>query len=115
MKCLFLALLLLGQIGLAQSTRDYAKQMRFPVQKWKMKNGLEILVHEDYSTPLVSFHQWYRVGSRNEKPGMTGIAHFFEHLMFKGSKKYSADDFEDLIQANGGVNNAFTSYDYTGY
>lgn len=94
---------------------DYSKKIQFDVKNFKLENGLEVLVHEDFSTPLVSFHQWYKVGSRNEKPGMTGIAHFFEHLMFKGTKKFSSDDFENLIQANGGTNNAFTTFDYTGY
>lgn len=95
--------------------KDYANQIRFPVKTFKLKNGMEVLVHENYTTPLVSFHQWYHVGSRDEKPGMTGIAHFFEHMMFKGTKKYTSDDFENLIQSNGGTNNAFTTYDYTGY
>ena len=72
-------------------------------------------MHEDFSTPLVSLHQWFAVGSRHERPGMTGMAHFFEHLMFKGTSRYSGHDFEHLIQANGGTNNAFTSLDYTGY
>lgn len=116
MKFLIVLVLLASPSLWAQSTnKNYAEQIRFPVTKWKLDNGLEILVHEDYSTPLVSFHQWYRVGSRNEKPGMTGIAHFFEHLMFKGTQNFSSEDFEHLIQSNGGTNNAFTSYDYTGY
>ncbi|MCB9026708.1 MAG: insulinase family protein [Bdellovibrionaceae bacterium] len=124
MKSFFLLLLLLSQLAFANITdttnttntnSDYAKQVQFPVTKFKLDNGLEILVHEDFTTPLVSFNQWYRVGSRNEKPGMTGIAHFFEHLMFKGTPQFSSDDFENLIQSNGGTNNAFTTYDYTGY
>ena len=115
MKSLLSSLLLFSHISMAKTNKDYAQQIRFPVTKWTLDNGLEILVHEDYSTPLVSFHQWYRVGSRNEQPGMTGIAHFFEHLMFKGTKKFTSEDFEHLIQSNGGTNNAFTSYDYTGY
>jgi zinc protease len=94
---------------------DYKKKIHLDVKTFNLANGLEVLVHEDHTTPLVSFQQWYRVGSRNEKPGMTGIAHFFEHLMFKGTKKFSSDDFENLIQANGGANNAFTTFDYTGY
>ncbi len=76
---------------------------------------MTVLIHEDFSTPLVSLHQWYRVGSRYETPGMTGLAHFFEHMMFKGTKRFSSEDFESLVQSNGGTNNAFTTYDYTGY
>ncbi len=113
---IFVVFLFVSSVSFAtQIQKDYSKQIEFPVKEFKLDNGLTILVHEDFSTPLVSFHQWYRVGSRNEKPGMTGIAHFFEHLMFKGTKKFSSDDFENLIQSNGGTNNAFTSYDYTGY
>lgn len=102
-------------LPLAFAEQHFAEQIRFPVVKYKLKNGMTVLLHEDHRAPMVSFHQWFRVGSRNEKPGLTGMAHFFEHLMFKGTKKYSSSDFEGLIQANGGVNNAFTTYDYTGY
>jgi len=99
----------------AKPANNFTEQIRFPVTKYTLDNGMTVLIHEDFSTPLVSFHQWYRVGSRYEKPGMTGIAHFFEHLMFKGTKKFSSEDFESLVQSNGGTNNAFTTYDYTGY
>ncbi len=85
------------------------------VEKYKLKNGLTVLLHQDKTVPVISFHQWYRVGSRNEKRGRTGLAHFFEHLMFKGTTKYSGADFERLVKLNGGSNNAFTSFDYTGY
>ncbi len=90
-------------------------KLDLPVEKYKLKNGLTVLLHQDKSAPVVSFHQWYNVGSRNEKIGRTGLAHFFEHLMFKGTKKYSGKDFERLVKLNGGSNNAFTSHDYTGY
>lgn len=114
MKLILLLLFVPLFVG-AKTNDEYAKQIQFPVTKFQLENGLIILVHEDYTTPLVSFHQWYRVGSRNEKVGMTGIAHFFEHLMFKGTKNFSSENFENLIQSNGGTNNAFTTYDYTGY
>ena len=92
-----------------------SQNLELKVEKYKLKNGLTVLLHQDKSTPVVSFHQWYRVGSRNESIGRTGLAHFFEHLMFKGTKKYSGKEFEKLIKLNGGSNNAFTSFDYTGY
>src|SRR5690606_22818399 len=85
------------------------------VERYKLKNGLTVLLHEDHSIPIVSIQQWYKVGSSAEKSGRTGLAHFFEHLMFKGTKKFSSVDYERLIHGNGGMNNAFTSRDYTGY
>ncbi len=91
------------------------RQLKFNVEKFKLANGLTVLVHEDPSLPILTYHQWFRVGSRDEKPGRTGLAHFFEHLMFKGTKKYPGDSFSSLVKANGGDLNAFTSKDYTGY
>ena len=90
-------------------------QIRFPVEKYKLENGLTVIVHEDHSSPLVSYHTWFRVGSKDEEKGFTGIAHLFEHMMFKGAKRYSGEEFDRTLQANGAVNNAFTSHDFTGY
>lgn len=86
-----------------------------PVEKYVLKNGLTVLLHRDDTTPLVSYHTWYRVGSRNEKIGITGSAHMLEHMMFKGAKKYSNKDFDKTLHANGITNNAFTTYDITGF
>lgn len=94
---------------------DIGKQIRFPVEKYKLPNGLTVLLHEDHNAPIISYQTWFRVGSKNEEPGFTGIAHLFEHMMFKGAKRYSGSQFDTVLQMNGGVNNAFTSYDYTGY
>lgn len=90
-------------------------KIQFPVEKYTLENGLTVLLAEDRSVPMVSFHTWYRVGSRDEKEGVTGAAHMFEHMMFKGSKKYSGKDFDRILHENGIVNNAFTTSDYTGY
>lgn len=98
-----------------ETSQDVSSLIKFKVEKFKLDNGLTVLIHEDHSVPILSFHQWFRVGSKDEKPGRTGLAHFFEHLMFKGTKKYDSDAFDKMINANGGVNNAFTSLDYTGY
>lgn len=98
-----------------QRSEEVSAQIQFPVEKFVLDNGLTVLVHEDHTLPILSFHQWFRVGSKDEKPGRTGLAHFFEHLMFKGTTKYDGDEFDRMIQANGGTNNAFTSHDYTGY
>lgn len=90
-------------------------QIRFNVEKFQLPNGLTVILHEDHSAPLVSYHTWFRVGSKDEEKGFTGIAHLFEHMMFRGTKRYGPGEFDRVLQANGAVNNAFTSYDYTGY
>lgn len=90
-------------------------KIQFPVEKYTLKNGLTVLLVEDHSVPMISYHTWYRVGSRDEKEGVTGAAHMFEHMMFKGSKKYSGKDFDRILHENGIMNNAFTTSDYTGY
>lgn len=92
-----------------------SKAIQLKVEKFQLSNGLTVLLHEDSSAPMITYHQWFRVGSRHENVGRTGLAHFFEHLMFKGTEKYPARVFDRIIQANGGNNNAFTSKDYTGY
>ena len=76
-----------------------------------LPNGLRVLVHEDFSTPLVAVNLAYDVGSRDERPDKTGFAHLFEHLMFAGSKNIK--DFDEPLQHAGGDNNAFTTNDYT--
>jgi len=90
-------------------------KLRFPVQKKVLPNGLTVLLYEDHTVPTVSYHTWFRVGSKDEEPGYTGIAHLFEHMMFKGGKRFPGTEFEKMLQGNGISNNAFTNYDYTGY
>jgi zinc protease len=80
-----------------------------------LDNGLRVLLLEDQRSPIVSFQVWYRVGSRNERRGATGIAHFLEHLMFKGTPTHGPKQFARLVEENGGQNNAFTSQDVTSY
>jgi zinc protease len=80
-----------------------------------LDNGLRVLLLEDHRSPIVSFQMWYRVGSRNELPGATGIAHFLEHMMFKGTPTHGRGRFAALIEQNGGQDNAFTSHDVTSY
>ncbi len=94
---------------------DISSQIRFPVEKYALPNGLVVILTEDHSAPIVSYQTWFRVGSKDEEPGYTGIAHLFEHMMFKGAKRYTGEQFDTVLQANGATNNAFTSYDYTGY
>jgi zinc protease len=80
-----------------------------------LDNGLKVLLLEDHKAPVVTFHIWYRVGSRNEEFGRTGLAHLMEHMMFKGSANIGGQEFSQTIKRNGGQDNAFTSQDYTGY
>jgi len=80
-----------------------------------LKNGLKVMVSEDHSIPNVAMYTFYRIGSRNERPGTTGISHFFEHMMFNGAKKYGPHEFDNVMEANGGSNNAYTSQNVTVY
>src|SRR5256714_10918190 len=80
-----------------------------------LDNGLRVLLQEDHRSPIVSFQMWYRVGSRNEARGATGIAHFLEHLMFKGTPTHGQGQFARLVEQNGGPDNGFTSHDVTSY
>ncbi len=85
------------------------------VHEYQLDNGLLLLVKEDHRTPLVVSQVWYKVGSSYEPPGITGISHVVEHMMFKGTDKLAPGEFSRIIAANGGRENAFTSRDYTGY
>ena len=80
-----------------------------------LRNGLEVVVIPDHRTPVVTQMIWYKVGSADETPGKSGLAHFLEHLMFKGTVKHPAGEFSDTVLKVGGNENAFTSSDYTGY
>ena len=80
-----------------------------------LENGLKVLLVEEHKAPVATFHVWYRVGSRNERLGATGVSHLLEHMMFKGTSTTGPKEFNRLIQRNGGWDNAFTSHDYTGY
>ena len=80
-----------------------------------LDNGLRVLVLEDHRSPVVSVQMWYRVGSRNERPGATGLAHFLEHMMFKGTPTHGKGAFAQVVERNGGQNNAYTTQDETLY
>ncbi len=80
-----------------------------------LDNGMEVVVLEDHRAPLVVHMVWYRVGAADEPPGKSGIAHFLEHLLFKGTDKLAAGEFSETVALNGGSDNAFTSQDYTAY
>jgi zinc protease len=85
------------------------------VEEFVLDNGLKVLVVNRPGVPVVSTYVWYRVGSMDETRGQTGMAHFLEHMMFKGSERYAVGEVDAVTTRNGGSNNAFTSMDYTAY
>ena len=95
----------------AQAQTDSQK----PPTTFKLNNGMQVVVIEDHRTPVVTQMIWYKVGSADETPGKSGLAHFLEHLMFKGTAKNPAGRFSQVVASIGGQENAFTSNDYTGY
>ena len=86
-----------------------------PVTHSTLDNGLEVVIIEDRRAPVVVHMVWYKIGAADEPPLQSGIAHFLEHLMFKGTDTMEAGEFSRVVEANGGRDNAFTSWDYTGY
>ena len=86
-----------------------------PITDFTLANGLEVVVIPDHRTPVVTHMVWYKVGSADETPGKSGLAHFLEHLMFKGTAKNPAGRFSQVVATIGGQENAFTTADYTGY
>lgn len=89
--------------------------MSSTVLKTTLANGLTVLLKEMHHAPVTTFMVWYRVGSRNEVPGRTGVSHWVEHMMFKGTPQFPGDVMEKMISREGGVWNAFTWLDYTAY
>jgi zinc protease len=85
-----------------------------PVERTMLKNGLTVLVHEDRDLPVVSLYLFFRTGSRNERPGITGISHLFEHMMFNGGV-HTQGKFDEIIEGNGGSTNGYTTRDFTAY
>jgi zinc protease len=85
------------------------------VQAITLKNGMRVLVQEDHAIPTTALYFFYRVGSRDERPGITGISHFFEHMMFNGSQHFGPGEFDRQMEVHGGNNNAYTTKDVTVY
>lgn len=92
-----------------------ARAAVFDPVSFTLDNGLQVVVVENHRAPIVHHSVWYRVGAADEQAGESGLAHFLEHLMFKGTETLEPGEFSDIIAANGGRENAFTSWDYTGY
>ena len=105
------ALCICGSVPIALAQQ----QQEFPVAIRTLKNGMKVLVQTDHNIPNIALYIFYRIGSRNERPGTTGISHFFEHMMFNGAKKYGPGDLDKVMEANGGSNNAYTTRDVTVY
>jgi len=116
---LCLAVVLAASIlGLAPGSADAAPKVParvFNAESFTLSNGLMVVVIPNHRAPVVSHMIWYKVGAADEVPGKSGIAHFLEHLMFKGTPKYPAGELTSMVARNGGNQNAFTSHDYTGY
>ena len=85
------------------------------VSTFELDNGMDVVVIEDHRAPVVVHMVWYKIGSADEKPGQSGIAHFLEHLMFKGTDDIGPGEFSSIVEAQGGNDNAFTNQDYTAY
>ena len=90
-------------------------QANYPVERYTLDNGLTVILHEDHTVPVVCFWQWYKVGSRNEHTGITGLSHFFEHMMFNGSKNVPPKEYDKRLESRGAYSNAFTTRDMTAY
>ncbi|MGD9980791.1 MAG: M16 family metallopeptidase [Hyphomonadaceae bacterium] len=99
---------------LALTASAHAREMVRP-ETFTLRNGLEVVVITDRRAPVVTHMLWYRVGAADEPRGYSGIAHFFEHLMFKGTRQIAPGEFSRTIARNGGEDNAFTNWDYTAY
>src|SRR5438105_2649383 len=104
-KC---ARLLLALFALVSASVVNVAGQQFQIKTHNLKNGMKVIVEEDHSIPNVALYIFYRIGSRNERPGTTGISHFFEHMMFNGAKKYGPGELDKVMEANGGENNAYT-------
>ena len=89
--------------------------LEVPYRQFQLANGLNVILHQDKTVPVVAVNVWYHVGSANEKPGRTGFAHLFEHLMFEGSKNVKEGQFDILLEAAGANNNGSTTNDRTNY
>jgi zinc protease len=85
------------------------------ISTFELENGLQGIVIEDHRAPVVTHMVWYKIGAADDPPGLSGLAHFLEHMMFKGTESAEEGEFSRLVRDNGGEDNAFTSFDYTGY
>ena len=111
-RALVLALVFLPSLVDAQAP---SRPLEVPYRQFTLANGLNVILHRDPTVPVVAINVWYHVGSANERPGRTGFAHLFEHLMFEGSKHVKEGEFDTLLEGAGGDNNGSTTNDRTNY
>lgn len=109
-----------NNLAMAKAKQDTPKKISFVkelngIKEYRMHNGLKVLLKPDSSNPSFSWQVWYKVGSRNENLNYTGIAHYLEHIMFKGTEQFDKGEISQAIQLRGGIFNAFTGDDYTAY
>ena len=106
-------------IGLAAVLATVSVSLAFEIEdrvtSFTLENGMDVVVIEDHRAPVVVHMVWYKAGSADEQPGVSGVAHFLEHLLFKQTKTLEAGELSRVVAENGGSDNAFTSYDYTAY
>ena len=102
-------------LSLLLLTSLLAFPQKLNVRKHTLANGMSVIIHEDHDIPNVALYLFFKVGSRNERPGITGLSHFFEHMMFNGARKYGPKQFDFFMENAGGNNNAYTSHDLTVY
>jgi zinc protease len=112
---MFTAALALNAPASPAKPSEIGKDLDIPFKKFVLKNGLTLVVHEDHKSPIVCVNVWYHVGSKNEKPGKTGFAHLFEHLMFNGSEHFDDDYFKAMEKVGATELNGTTSEDRTNY
>jgi zinc protease len=110
-----LAVLLLATIATGAGAAPASVAGADQIVARTLPNGLKVVVWPDHDIPNVAMYTWYRVGSRNERPGITGLSHYFEHMMFNGTKTRAPGEFDRVMEASGGSNNAYTSSDVTVY
>ena len=115
MKHLFKALLILALLAAASCQQKAGEELSLPFEKYQLDNGLNVILHQDKSDPIVSVAIYYHVGSNREVPGRTGFAHLFEHMMFQQSENVPEDQYFSLIQNAGGTLNGSTNQDRTNY
>ena len=114
-RVLLTVALCLGLVAGASAQTAALSDPQVAVTEATLENGLRVLVQDDPRNPIVAVQVFYRVGSRNERPGATGLAHFLEHMMFKGTPTYGRGQISRLIEENGGRENAYTTKDVTSY
>lgn len=100
---------------LAVNTMSEGAFKKEDIRVFKLDNGLKVILYEDHKIPNISYYTFFKVGSRNERPGLTGVSHFIEHMMFNGTQKFGPGEFDRLMEFYGGANNAYTGDDFTAY